>query len=285
MQIPVWHDDQQGSATVLLAGLLNALKVVGKQIGSIKIAMIGMGAANVATYRLLKSAGIEAGAIVACDRGGTLHQQRHDLEMQQQEFPDKWRVCCETNRDAVQGGIEDALRGADVCIAFAGPGPDLIRPEWIEAMNKDAIVFACANPIPEIWPWDAQAAGARIVATGRGDFANQVNNSLGFPGIFRGALDVRARTITNEMAIAAAHELAAFAEERGLNEERIVPRMDQWEVYPRVAVATAMQAQRQGIAALSKPREQLLDDATKLILQARQATELLVRERIIAAPI
>ena len=247
MQIPVWHDDQQGSATVLLAGLLNALTVVGKSIGSIRVAMIGVGAANVATYRLLKSAGVEPGAIVACDRGGTLHRQRQDLEAKQREFPDKWRVCCETNGDGVRGGIEDALRETDVCIAFAAPGPDLIRPEWVNEMNKDAIVFACANPIPEIWPWEAKAAGARIVATGRGDFANQVNNSLGFPGIFRGALDVRARTITDEMARAAASELAACAEEQGLSEERIVPRMDEWEVFPRVAVATAMRAQEQGV--------------------------------------
>ena len=284
LQIPVWHDDQQGSATVLLAGLLNALKVVGKRIDSIKIAMVGLGAANVATYRLLMSAGVEAGAIVACDRGGVLHRQRQDLEAKQRDFPDKWRVCRETNSDGVRGGIAEALRGADVCIAFAAPGPDLIRPEWVKAMNQGAIVFACANPIPEIWPWEAKEAGACIVATGRGDFANQVNNSLGFPGIFRGALDVRARTITDEMAIAAANELAACAEEQGLGEECIVPRMDQWEVFPRVAVATAMRAQEQEIAALSKSREQLLREATAVISQARQATEVLVREGIIASP-
>jgi malate dehydrogenase (oxaloacetate-decarboxylating) len=168
----------------------------------------------------------------------------------------------------VIGGIEEALKGADVCVAFAGPGPDLILPEWIKAMNKDAIVFACANPIPEIWPWEAQEAGARIVATGRGDFPNQVNNSLGFPGIFRGALDVRASTITDEMAIAAASELAACADEQGLSEQCIVPRMDQWEIFPRVAVATAMCAQQQGVAAVSKPREQLQVEATAVILQA-----------------
>lgn len=284
MRIPVWHDDQQGSATVLLAGLLNALKVVNKSIASIRVAMIGVGAANVATYRLLKSAGVEPGAIVACDRGGTLHRQRQDLEAKQLEYPDKWRVCCETNSEELRGGIEDALDGADVCIAFAAPGPDLIRPEWVKGMNRDAIVFACANPIPEIWPWDAKEAGVRIVATGRGDFANQVNNSLGFPAIFRGALDVRARTITDEMALAAASELAACAEEQGLSEACIVPRMDQWQVYPRVAVATAMQAQQQEIAALSKSREQLKREATAVILQARTATEVLVREKIIAAP-
>lgn len=282
LRIPVWHDDQQGSATVVLAGLVNALKVVGKKLDSVRIAMIGVGAANVATYRLLKAAGVSSGAIVACDRGGTLGRHRQDLAAMQQDFPDKWLVCQESNSDGIRGGIEVALRQADVCIAFAAPGPELIRPDWIKGMNKDAIVFACANPIPEIWPWEAQEAGARIVATGRGDFANQVNNSLGFPGIFRGALDVRAHTITDEMALAAASELAACAAEQVLSEEHIVPRMDQWEIFPRVAVATAMQAQDQGVAALSKTREELQDNATAVISAARHAAEVLVRERIIA---
>jgi malate dehydrogenase (oxaloacetate-decarboxylating) len=184
----------------------------------------------------------------------------------------------------VCGGIEDAVRGADVCIAFAASGPDLIRPEWIKSMAQDAIVFACANPVPEIWPWEAKQAGARIVATGRGDFANQVNNSLGFPAIFRGALDVRARTITDEMALAAASELAACAAEHGLNEEFIVPRMDQWEVFVRVAVTTAMSAQEQGVARINKTRDQLDEEATACIRNSRRATELLIREGIIATP-
>lgn len=269
---------------VLLAGLLNALKVVRKSIAKIKIAMIGVGAANVATYRLLKSAGVNLQGIVACDRGGTLGLHREDLNAKQDQFPDKWRICRETNGEGIAGGIDAALRGADVCIAFAAPGPDLIRGEWIRGMNKRACVFTCANPIPEIWPWEAKEAGARIVATGRGDFPNQVNNSLGFPGVFRGALDVRASTITDEMAIAAAHELAACAEEQGLHEECIVPRMDQWEVFPRVAVATAMCAQSQGIAALKKTRSQLEDEATTIISQARRAAEVLSREGVIAAP-
>jgi len=148
-------------------------------------------------------------------------------------------------------------------------------------MAKDAIVFPCANPIPEIWPWEAKEAGARIVGTGRSDFPNQLNNSLGFPGIFRGTLNVRARTITDEMAIAAAHELARCAEERGIHEEDIAPRMDEWEVFPREAVATAMKAQEQGIARLSKAREQLYEEASKIIREAREATQLLMREGLI----
>ncbi len=282
MDIPVWHDDQQGTATVLLAGLINALKIVGKEMGKIKIAMVGVGAANVATYRLLKASGVDLGGIVACDSKGTLHPGRSDIEERQEEFVDKWRICHETNAERIVGGIAEAMRGADVMIAFSRPGPGTIKPEWVAGMAQDALVFPCANPIPEIWPWEAKEAGARIVGTGRSDFPNQLNNSLGFPGIFRGTLDVRARTITDEMALAAAHELARCAEERGIDEENIAPNMDEWEVYPREAVAAAMKAQEQGIARLSKTREQLYEEASAIIRQAREATQCLMREGFIA---
>jgi malate dehydrogenase (oxaloacetate-decarboxylating) len=282
MDIPVWHDDQQGTATVLLAGILNALKIVGKEMGKIKIAMIGVGAANVAVYRLLKASGVDLGGIVACDSKGTLYPGRSDLEKRQEEFADKWRICNETNAERIVGGIAEAMRGADVMIAFSTPGPGTIKPEWVAGMAKDAMVFPCANPIPEIWPWEAKEAGARIVGTGRSDFPNQLNNSLGFPGIFRGTLDVRAKTITDEMALAAAHELAECAEERGIDEENIAPNMDEWEVYPREAVAAAMKAQEQGIARLSKTREQLYEEASVIIRQAREATQCLMREGFIA---
>lgn len=282
MSIPVWHDYQQGTATVLLAGLLNALKVVGKSLSQVRIAMIGMGAANGATYRLLKAVGVDPRAIVACDSRGILHRNRHDIEERLTAFADKWRVCQESNADGTTGGIPDALRGADVCIAFASSDPGLIKPAWIKTMASNAIVFACANPLPEIWPWEAKEAGARIVGTGRGDFPNQVNNSLGFPAIFRGTLDVRARTITDEMALAAAHELARFAEERGIHEADIVPRMDEWEVFPRVAVATAMMAQEQGVARVARDRERLRLEAVDLISRARQATQILMRDGLIA---
>lgn len=284
MSIPVWHDDQQGSATVVLAALINALKVVGKPLASARIAMIGMGAANIATYRLLIRSGVPAGGVVACDRRGILHAGRYDIEERQAEFAEKWRVCRESNADGVRGGIAETLRGADVCIAFASPGPGVIKPDWIRSMSKDAIVFACANPIPEIWPWECKEAGARIVATGRSDFANQVNNSLGFPAIFRGALDVRATTITDEMAMAAAHELAGTAETIGLHEDCIVPSMDQWEMYPRIAAATAMMAQEQGVARLVRTHKELLAAATKIIREARDTTACLMREGLIKSP-
>jgi malate dehydrogenase (oxaloacetate-decarboxylating) len=284
LSIPVWHDDQQGSATVVLAGLLGALQVVGKELPDVKIALIGMGAANVATYRLLIARGVDPARIVACDRRGILHQQREDVATLQQHFADKWRVCRETNAQQRQGGIAEALRDADVCIAFSAPGPDVIRPEWIENMAADAIVFACANPVPEIWPWQAKQAGARIVATGRSDMPNQVNNSLGFPAIFRGVLDVRASRITDEMAIAAALELANFAESHGLGEEYILPRMDDWEVFPQVAAATAIKAIDQGCAGLTKTRGDLYQSARETITRARDATHALMEQGFIPAP-
>jgi malate dehydrogenase (oxaloacetate-decarboxylating) len=284
LDIPVWHDDQQGTATVLLAGLLNALEVVGKDIGRVRIAMVGMGAANVPTYRLLLASGVDPKGVIACDSQGTLHAGRSDIEQRREELVEKWRICKETNAEGVAGGIAEALRGADVCIAFSAPGPGIIQPEWVKAMASDAIVFACANPTPEIWPWEAKEAGARIVATGRSDFPNQLNNSLGFPGIFRGILDVRARTVTDEIAIAAARELASYARERGIRDDDILPRMDEWEVFPRVAVATALKAQEQGVARLSPSREQLYAAATQKIRAARDATQCLMREGLIPPP-
>lgn len=275
MKIPVWHDDQQGSATALIAGLANALKVVGKEVSRIRIAMIGMGAANVSVYRLLKASGASPGSIVACDSKGTLHRARGDLEAEQQRLPEKWAVCRETNADGVTGGIAGAMRGADVCIAFSRPGPDVIRPEWVRSMAREAIVFACANPTPEIWPEDAKAAGARIVATGRGDFPNQMNNSLVFPAIFRGALDVRASTISDEMALAAAAELARCAEDRGLADDFILPRMEDWEAVPRVAAATAFKAQEQGIAHGRVERDHYVRQVTARIRHTREVTALI----------
>lgn len=279
--IPVWHDDQQGSGTVLLAALINALKIVGKPIGNIRIAMIGMGAANVPTYRFLKAQGAEPALIVACDLGGILGTHRIDYR-DNPEFSQLWKVCVETNREGRRGGIPEVLRGADVCIAFSAGG--IIKPEWITTMAKDAIVFACANPVPEIWPWEAKEAGARIVATGRSDFPNQVNNSLVFPGIFRGTLDVRARTISDEMAIAAAMELASCAEERGISDDNIISTMDEWEVVPRIAAATGLKAQEQGLAQRSRTKVQLMEEAAERIRQVRETVRLVMKEGGIVPP-
>jgi len=274
--VPVWHDDQQGTAAVVLAGLINALKVVGKTLPQVRVAMIGAGAANVSTYRLLTRAGLVKEAIVVCDSKGTLHPGRRDIATEMREYPEKWQLCTESNGERIAGGAAEALRGADVCLAFSRSGPGVIQPEWIRSMAKSAVVFACANPVPEIWPWDAKEAGAAIVATGRSDFANQVNNALCFPGIFRGVLDVRATSITDGMAIAAAQALAACVKDADLNAERILPSLDEWQVAARVAAATAAAAQSEGLAQLLRAPEGIYEGALRLINETREAAAALM---------
>jgi malate dehydrogenase (oxaloacetate-decarboxylating) len=219
------------------------------------------------------------------DSKGILGMHRKDLEMRRAEYVDKWRLCQSTNADGRQGGAPEAMEGADVVIALSKPGPGTILPEWIERMNSDSIVFACANPIPEIWPWEAKEAGAAIIATGRSDFPNQVNNSLGFPGIFRGALDVRARTITDEMCYASAEALAEHIGDK-MDENHILPSMDDWEVFSREAAAVGMKAQEQGVARLEKSYEELFEHATQIIGRSRRLTQMMMKEGFIAeAPI
>jgi len=212
---------------------------------------------------------------------GILHPGREDIAQRKVEFVDKWRICQQSNAEGRRGGIPEALRGVDVCIAASKPGPGTILPEWVRGMAEDAIVFACANPIPEIWPWEAREAGARVVGTGRSDFPNQINNSLGFPAIFRGVLDVRATTITDEMAIAAAQELARCAEEKGLSEEYIIPSMEEWEVFPREAAAVGVKAQEQGVARLHLSYDELLRKAEDTIRHAREMTRFLMEKGLI----
>ena len=283
-EIPIWHDDQQGTATVTLAGLINALKLVGKKIGDVQITFIGSGASNVACARLIFSAGADPAKCRVVDSKAILHKGRHDIELRKAEFIDKWKMCQITNAEGREGGIEEAMVGADVVVGLSKPGPGVIKPEWVRAMAKDAIVFACANPIPEIWPWEAKEAGARVVATGRSDFPNQVNNSLGFPGIFRGALDVRAKTITDEMCIAAARELAKVAEDKGIHEEYIIPNMDEWEVFPREAVAVGSKAIEQGVARFNFPAEERFKMANETIRAARDEVQRKMKEGIILDP-
>ena len=283
-RIPVWHDDQQGTAAVTLAGIVNALKVVNKDMKKVKVTMIGVGAANVAIIRLMLSAGFKAENMIIVDSKATLHGGRKDLEEKQQENPYKWDLAKRTNPDKVEGGIAEALVGCDVVISLSTPDPDTIKPAWLKKMNKNGIGFFCANPLPEIWPWDAKEAGLRVVATGRSDFPNQVNNSIGFPAIFRGTLDVKARTITDEMCIAAAYELAKFAEEQGLSDEHIVPTMADTEVFVREAVAVGMKAVEQGVARENLTREELTRRSGEMIREARKTVETLMQTGIIPPP-
>ncbi len=283
-EIPIWHDDQQGTATVTLAGLINALKVVGKKMSEVRISFIGTGAANVACSRLIFGWGAEPAKCMMVDSKGILGMHRKDLELRKAEYVDKWSLCQTTNQEGRQGGILEAMKGADVVIALSRSGPGVILPEWVESMNKDAILFACANPVPEIWPWEAKEAGARVIATGRSDFPNQVNNSLGFPGIFRGTLDVRARTITDEMCFAAAKALADHIDDQ-LDEEHILPNMDDWEVFPHEAVAVAMKAQEQGVARIEMSSEEILGKARAIIKRSRDLTKNMMEQGyILEAP-
>jgi malate dehydrogenase (oxaloacetate-decarboxylating) len=280
-EIPVWHDDQQGTATVTLAGLLNALKIVGKKLNEVSIAFVGTGASNVACARLIYASGATPALCRHVDSKGILHKKRNDLEMRKAEYVYKWKFCQISNEEGREGGIPEALEGADVVIALSKSGPGTILKEWISKMAKDAIVFACANPVPEIWPWEAKEAGAAVVATGRSDFPNQVNNSLGFPGIFRGTLDVRASTITDPMCTAAATALAGMAEERGLTPEYILPNMDEWEVFPREAAAVATKAVEEGIALNPMTYEEELKNAEKIIRRSRDLTQNMMAEGFI----
>jgi malate dehydrogenase (oxaloacetate-decarboxylating) len=278
-KIPVWHDDQQGTAAVTLAGLVNALKVVGKKLDQARLTLLGAGAANIATARILIAAGADPGKMIMVDTKGTLHKGRTEL---QKGFKEKWHFCQVTNAEQRKGDIPEAMEGADAVIALAKPGPDVIKKEWIKKMAKDPVILACANPIPEIYPWEAKEGGAKIIATGRSDFPNQVNNSLGFPAIFRGALDVMATTITDEMCIAAAYELAKVAEDKGLREDYILPTMDEREIFPREAVAVGLKAIEQKVARVKMTREQLFERASSIIGRARQEVDVLMEKGLIA---
>jgi malate dehydrogenase (oxaloacetate-decarboxylating) len=278
LEIPVWHDDQQGTGTVVCAGLMNALKVVGKKMNDSLICILGAGAANIAVARIIIEAGVDPGNITMVDSKGILSRERTDLS---ESFKAKWELALKTNREGRTGGLSEAIKGADALLAMSKSGPDVVPGKLIETMSDDAIVFACANPIPEIWPWEAKEAGAKIVATGRSDFPNQVNNSIGFPAIFRGTLDVRAKMISDEMCIAAAREIAKVAEEKGLDEDRIIPSMSDWELFPREAAAVGAQAVKQGLARTRLTKKELYEKATDMISHARKSTELLMRRGLI----
>ncbi len=282
LKIPVWHDDQQGTATVILAGLMNSFKIVGKDPKKSLITLVGAGSANLRTAYVLIRWGINPGNIMLVDTKGVIYPGRADIK--KEEDPWKYELAQKTNAEGRRGDITAAFKGVDAVVAASKPGPDTIKKEWVSTMADNSIIFACANPIPEIWPWEAKEAGARIVATGRSDFPNQVNNSLGFPAIFRGVLDVKAKTVTDDMCIAAAQELAKFAEERGMHEEDILPRMEEWEVFPREAVACAMKSIEQGVARVKPSRQELYERASALIKNAKESSDLLMKHGLIKQP-
>lgn len=284
MSIPVWHDDQQGTAGVSLAGLFNALELTGRRLRDSRIVLFGSGAANIATARLLIEAGADPKKMLVVDRKGILHPEREDINPLSLKNKWKYELALKTNGDRVRGFLNDALKGADALIAAAGVGPNLIKKEEIAQMNKHSIAFLMANPVPEMLPADAIAAGAEVVATGRSDYPNQVNNSLLFPAIFRGALDVRARTITDTMVIAAAKELASHARDKGLTREHILPTMVEWEVYPQVAATVGDMAVREGHARKKLSRDELLHTSMQMIEHARKTMDVLRKSGVILEP-
>ena len=236
--IPIFHDDQHGTAIITLAGLINALKVVGKKKEDVKVVTSGAGAAAVSITKLLLSAGFQN--IVMTDRKGAIYEGRDGLNWIKEEMAQV------TNRGMEKGTLAEVIRGADVFIGVSAPGT--LTTEMVKTMAKDAIVFACANPTPEIFPDEAKAGGARVVSTGRSDFPNQINNVLAFPGIFRGTFDVRASDINEEMKMAASHALAGLISDEELNEDYIIPKAFDPRVGPAVAKAVAEAARKSGVA-------------------------------------
>ena len=236
--IPIFHDDQHGTAVITLAGLTNALKVVGKKKEDVKIVTSGAGAAAIAIVKLLLSSGFRN--VTMCDRKGAIYAGRDGLNWIKEEMAQV------TNLDKKAGSLADMLVGADVFIGVSAPG--MVTKEMVQTMNKDAIIFACANPTPEIFPDEAKAGGARVVSTGRSDYPNQINNVLAFPGIFRGAFDVRASDINEEMKIAASNALANLISDEELNENYIIPAAFDPRVGPAVAKAVAGAARKSGVA-------------------------------------
>ena len=239
--IPIFHDDQHGTAVITLAGLINALKVVGKDIGNIKVAVNGAGAAAIAITKLLISAGLKN--VTLCDRTGIVYKGREKgMNWIKSEMAEV------TNPEGLRGGLADAMKGADVFIGVSAPGS--VTQDMVRSMAKDPIIFACANPTPEIFPDEAKAAGAKVISTGRSDFPNQINNVLAFPGIFRGPFDVRASDINEAMKVAASHALAELVEPDKLSPDYIIPAAFDPRVGPAVSKAVAEAARKSGVARL-----------------------------------
>jgi len=280
--IPVWHDDAQGTACITLAALINALKLAGKKLSDAKIVLLGAGASNTTVARLILADGGKADKMIVFDSTSSLHNGREDIKNDKRNYR-KWEICEKTNPDKITS-MDEAMKGADVLIALSTPGPDTVKRSWIRSMAEKAIVFVCANPVPEIWPYAAKEEGAFIVATGRGDFPNQVNNSVCFPGILKGALLVRARKITDGMAIRCAHSIAEFSEKRGIDPDNIVANMEETEVFAVEAADVALQAIKEGVARVQLSWDEVYTRAKADISAARSLTEDLMKLGYIKEP-
>jgi malate dehydrogenase (oxaloacetate-decarboxylating) len=280
--IPVWHDDAQGTGCVTVAGLINALKVADKAIDKVRIVMLGAGSSNTTIARLILKAGADPAKMAMFDSKGGLHKDREDIKADIAYYR-KWELCESTNPDKIKD-ITKAMKDADVLIALSSPGPDAVKQDWIRSMARKPIVFACSNPVPEIYPFAAKAAGAYVVATGRGDFPNQVNNSVGFPGILKGALLVRARKITDEMALAASYSIAKFAEKKGIHPDRIMPSMDETELFAEEAADVAVEAVKNDVARIRLTRNEVYKATLLDIKETRSIVDILMKKEFIKKP-
>jgi len=280
LSIPVWHDDQLGTAAATVAGLLNALELTHRSVREVRTVLLGAGAANLVTARLLLALGHRPETLTLVDQTGVLHAGRDDMDELELRNPWKFRLALATDGGGRTGDLAAAVADADVLLAASTPNPDTIRPEHVRSMAKGPIVFALANPVPEIWPEVAKAAGAAVVATGRSDFPNQVNNSLIFPAVFRGVLDARARSIPDEVVLAAAKELARGAARKGLSAQHLLPTMEEPEVFPEIAAAVGDTAVRLGIARRKLSHDEFLDRAKTLMGRPAQLVRALSRARL-----
>ncbi|MCL4350993.1 MAG: NADP-dependent malic enzyme [Candidatus Thermoplasmatota archaeon] len=271
LSVPAWHDDQLGTACIILAGLINSMRYTGRKAEDSTVTLIGSGAANIAAAHLLIEAGFKPGNLIMVDSKGILDKEREDLDSLMFTNPWKYELALKTNGENRKGPIENAIKGSDIIVSAAKAQPGTIKKEWVSQMNKDSIVFALANPLPEIWPEDALSSGAKIVATGRGDFPNQINNSLVFPGVFRGMLDARSRGVNFKIMVKAAQEIANYV--GALQPDKIVPSMDDWELFPQVASTVARAAVDEGYARKIDSREGYLKTARETISLNRTMIE------------
>jgi malate dehydrogenase (oxaloacetate-decarboxylating) len=282
LEIPVWHDDQLGTAAATVAGLLNALATTGRTVTDVRTVLLGAGAANLATARLLLALGHDPNRLSLVDHKGILDAERDDVDELSVRHPWKYRLALRTNGGGRTGDLAAAMEGADVVVAASTPVPGTLRPEHLRRMAPGPIVFALANPVPEIWPDVARDAGAAVVATGRSDFPNQVNNSLVFPAVFRGVLDARARSVPDEIVLAAARELARGAERKGVGPHHILPTMEEAEVFPLVAAAVADAAVAAGVARRRLSHDEFLERARTLMARPARLVRTLARARLTA---
>lgn len=267
MDIPVWHDDQLGTASITLAGIINSLRLVNKKKEDVKIVFNGAGAANMAAIYLFEAAGFNKKNMIVIDSKGIIEPERPDIDALMLNNPWKYKIALDTNEERIKGDIGNAFKGADIIISASKSEPGTIKKDWVRSMNNDSIVFALANPLPEIWPDDAKESGAKIVATGRSDFPNQINNSMVFPGVFRGVLDARSKGVNFGIMVAASYGIADYVKD--MSYDHIVPSMSDLDLFPEVASIVARKTVESNLARKIDTKAGFYRTATEIISSNR----------------